>query len=57
MIAHTAAAEAEGLESDGRDVIENMRGVRFDVENAFDVAHDAISEAEAYQAAMKVEDE
>ena len=55
MIAHTAAAEAEGLDSDGREVLENMKGVRFDVENAFDVAHDAISEAEAYQAAMKTE--
>ena len=57
MIAHTAAAEAEGMDSDGREVIEQMKGVRFDVENAFDVAHDAISEAEAYQAAMQTEDE
>ena len=56
MIAHTATAEAEGLESEGREVIAQLKGVRFDVENAFDVAHDAISEAEAYQAAMKVDD-
>jgi len=57
VIAHTAAAEAEGLETEGREVLENMQGVRFDIENAFDVAHDAISEAEAYQAAMDAEED
>ena len=57
IIAHTAIAEAEGLDTDGREVLEKMPGVRFDAELTFDVAHDAISEAEAYQSAIKAESE
>ena len=57
IIAYTAAAEAEGLESDGREALAQMKGVRFDVEEAFDVAHDALSEAEAFIAAQHVEAE
>jgi HD-like signal output (HDOD) protein len=53
IIAHTAMAEAEGLDSDGREVLEKMRGVRFNIEEAFDVAHDALSESEAFQAAQQ----
>ena len=52
IIAHTAMAEAEGLDSDGREVLEHMRGVSFNIEEAFDVAHDALSEIEAFQAAQ-----
>jgi HD-like signal output (HDOD) protein len=52
IIAHTAAAEAEGLDSDGRDVIAKMSGIRFNADEAFDVAHDALSECEAYHAAQ-----
>jgi len=57
IVAHTAQAEADGLDSDGREVLGKMNGVRFDIEEAFDVAHDAISEGEAYQAAMAAESE
>ena len=52
IIAHTATAEAEGLDTDGRMVIEKMSGVQFDLEEAMDVAHDALSEAEAFIAAQ-----
>jgi len=52
IIAYTAAAEAEGLESDGREILAQMKGVRFDMEEAFDLAHDALSEAEAFIAAQ-----
>ncbi len=55
IVAHTAAAEAEGLDTDGREVLAQMPGVRFDAELTFDVAHDAISEAEAYISAMNAE--
>ena len=55
IVAHTAEAEAEGLESQGREVLAQMQGVRFDIEEAFDIAHDAISEGEAYQAAVDAE--
>ena len=48
IIAHTAVAEAEGLDSDGREVLANLRGVSFNIEEAFDVAHDALSENEAF---------
>ncbi len=57
IIAMTAAAEAEGLESDGREVLSAMRGVQFDIEQAFDTAHDAISECEAFHAAQENEAE
>lgn len=56
IVAHTATAEAEGLESSGREVLSNMRGVRFNIEEAFDVAHDAISETEALQFAQMADD-
>ena len=52
IIAHTATAEAEGLDTHGRMVIEKMSGVQFDLEEAMDVAHDALSEAEAFIAAQ-----
>ncbi len=52
IIAHTVAAEAEGLDTDGREIIAQMKGVRFDREEAFDIAHDALSECDAYQAAQ-----
>ena len=55
IVAHTAAAEAEGIDTEGREILEKMPGVRFDMEATFDVAHDAISEAEAYQAAINAE--
>ena len=57
IIAYTAAAEAEGMDSDGRMVIEKMSGVRFDLDEAMDVAHDALSEAEAFIAAQDDEAE
>lgn len=51
ILAHTATAEAEGMDTHGRMVIEKMSGVQFDLEEAMDVAHDALSEAEAFIAA------
>ena len=57
IIAMTAKAEAEGLDSDGREVLTAMRGVQFDMELAFDTAHDAISECEAFHAAQESEAE
>ena len=57
IIAYTAAAEAEGLDSDGRVTLAQMKGVRFNAEEAFDVAHDALSEAEAFVAAQHLEAE
>jgi len=57
IIAHTASAEAEGLDTHGRMVIEKMNGVRFDLEEAMDVAHDALSEAESFIAAQEDETE
>jgi HD-like signal output (HDOD) protein len=57
IVAYTAEAEAEGLDTEGREVLSQMNGVRFDIDEAFDVAHDAISEGEAYQAAMDAEAE
>jgi HD-like signal output (HDOD) protein len=57
IIAMTAKAESEGLGSDGREVLTAMRGVQFDIELAFDSAHDAISECEAFHAAQENEGE
>ena len=57
IIAHTTVAEAEGLDSQGRDALAQMKGVRFDTDEAFDVAHDALSEAEAFIAAQQLEAE
>ena len=57
IIAHTAAAESEGLDSDGRDFLAGMKGVSFDTDEAFDVAHDALSEAESFIAAQQLEAE
>ena len=57
ILAHTAAAEAEGLESHGRMVIQRMSGVQFNLEEAMDVAHDALSEAESFIAAEDEEPE
>ena len=57
IIGHTVAAEAEGLDSDGRDVIASMKDVHFDADEAFDIAHDALSECEAYHAAQLAEAE
>ena len=57
IIAHTATAEAEGLDTHGRMVIEKMSGVQFDLEEAMDIAHDALSEAEAFIAAQDDEAE
>ena len=57
IIAHTANAEAEGLDTHGRMVIEKMSGVQFDLEEAMDVAHDALSEAESFIAAQDDETE
>ena len=57
IIAHTASAEAEGLDSDGREVLANMRGVKLNIEDAFDVAHDALSECESFHAAQDAETE
>ena len=52
IVAHTAMAEAEGLDSEGREVLSDLQGVSFNIEEAFDVAHDAISENEAFQHAQ-----
>ena len=57
ILAHTATAEAEGMDTHGRMVIEKMSGVQFDLEEAMDVAHDALSEAEAFIAAQDEEAE
>lgn len=57
IVAHTAMAEAEGLDSEGREALGELKGVRFNIEDAFDVAHDALSECEAFQAAQQANDE
>jgi HD-like signal output (HDOD) protein len=57
IIAYTAMAESEGLDTEGREVLSQMNGVRFDIDESFDVAHDALSEGGAYQAAMDAEAE
>jgi HD-like signal output (HDOD) protein len=57
IISMTAQAEAEGLETDGREVLAAMRGVQFDIELAFDTAHDAICECESFHAAQENEAE
>ena len=46
-------AEAEGVDSDGRETLANLRGVSFNIEEAFDIAHDALSENEAFQDAQQ----
>ena len=57
IIAYTAAAESEGLDSDGREFLSRMKGVSFDTDEAFDVAHDALGEAESFIAAQYLEAE
>ena len=57
IIAHTAMAEAEGVDSEGREVLANLRGVSFNIEEAFDVAHDALSENEAFFEAQQANEE
>ena len=57
IIAYTAEAEAEGIDSDGRETLATMKGVRLDTDEVFDVAHDALSEAEAFIAAQQLEAE
>lgn len=55
IIAHTAIAEAMGIDIDGREHLEQLKGIQFDVENAFDLAHDVISETEAFHAAQEAD--
>jgi len=57
IIAHTAVAESMGLESEGRDHLTHLKGVSFDIDLAFDLAHDVISETEAFHAAQDADGE
>ena len=55
IVAHTASAEAMGIDTDGREHLEKLKGVHFDIEGAFDLAHDVISETEAFHAAQEAD--
>ena len=57
IISHTAMAEAEGLDTEGRETLANLRGVSFNIEEAFDVAHDSLSENEAFQDAQQAHED
>jgi len=57
ILAHTAMAEAEGLDTEGREALGQLPGVQFDLDEAMDIAHDALSEAESFIAAEDDGDE
>lgn len=55
IIAHTASAEAMGIDTDGREHLEQLKGIHFDIEGAFDLAHDVVCETEAFLSAQKAD--
>lgn len=57
IIAHTASAEATGVDTEGRKHLKQLKGIQFDIEGAFDLAHDIISETEAFHAAQEADTE
>jgi HD-like signal output (HDOD) protein len=52
IIARTAGAEWDGLESNGREVLGSVHGIQFDMEAAIDQAHDAFNHFETIEAGI-----
>jgi HD-like signal output (HDOD) protein len=46
IVAHGAAAERQGMPSKAREVLGNLKGIKFDADKAMDRAHDAFNDFE-----------